>query len=289
MKSRVTLLNMVSGLVLQFFITISGFILPRLILDNFGSDANGLISSLTQFLSYITLVEGGITGVITASLYKPLVEGNNSQISSVVLASRRFFSKIGLLFALYTVGVAVVYPLVFQTGFSFTYVFTLTLILSMTLEIQYMFSLTLKTLLQADKKMYISSLSSTVVVILTILLVYLSVYIYPSVHVMKFISGILYLLPPIVFSRYVKKHYAIDWNAKPDDNLIANRWNGFAINFAFFIHSSTDISVLTIFTDLLQVSVYSVHYLVSNGLKQIVSAGLTGIAATVGQAYAKGD
>lgn len=74
MKNKETLLSMISGLILQFFTIISGFILPKIILSYFGSEVNGLVSSLNQFLAYITLVEGGITGVILANLYKPLVD-----------------------------------------------------------------------------------------------------------------------------------------------------------------------------------------------------------------------
>ena len=72
MKNKATLLNMISGLILQLFTLVSGFILPKIILIYFGSEVNGLVSSLNQFLSYITLVEGGITGVIVANLYKPI-------------------------------------------------------------------------------------------------------------------------------------------------------------------------------------------------------------------------
>ena len=95
MKNKATLLNMISGLVLQFFTLVSGFILPKIILTCFGSEVNGLVSSLNQFLSYITLVEGGITGVIIANLYKPIVEQDNNKISSVLVTADRFYKKIG--------------------------------------------------------------------------------------------------------------------------------------------------------------------------------------------------
>ena len=98
MKNKATLLNMISGLVLQFFTLVSGFILPKIILTCFGSEVNGLVSSLNQFLSYITLVEGGITGVIIANLYKPIVEQDNNKISSVLVTADRFYKKIGALF-----------------------------------------------------------------------------------------------------------------------------------------------------------------------------------------------
>ena len=283
------MLNMLSGLLLQFFTLISGFILPKIVLAYFGSEVNGLVSSLNQFLSYITLVEGGITGVIVANLYKPIVEHDDRKISSVLVTADRFFKKIGLLFIGYSVALSVAYPLVFQTGFGFGYVCLLTLILSLNLLIQYMFSLTLKTLLNADKKGYIVNLTQTGIVIFNIVLALLSVMVCPSIHLLRLISGMLFILQPVVFGRYVRRHYKLDRSAEPDNSLIRSRWNGFAINLAAFIHNSTDVTVLTIFTNLKTVSIYSVYGLVSTGIKQLINACLSGIAHTVGQAYAKKD
>lgn len=287
MKNKVTLLNMISGLVLQFFTLLSGFVLPKIILTYFGSEVNGLVSSLNQFLGYITLVEGGITGVVVANLYKPIVNQDNDKISSVLVTADCFYKKIGALFIGYSVVLSIIYPIYFKTEFKFSYVCSLTLILSLTLLIQYMYSLTLRTLLNADKKGYVVNFTQTLIVIFNVLFALLSVFIYPSIHVLKLISGSLFLLQPIIFNRYVKKNYKIDWNVKPDNSLIKSRWNGFAINLAAFIHNSTDVTVLTFLADLKTVSVYSVYSLVSSGIKQLISACLSGITHTVGQAYAK--
>lgn len=287
MKNKVTLLNMISGLILQIFTLISGFILPKIILTCFGSEVNGLVSSLNQFLSYITLVEGGITGVIVANLYKPIVEQDNNKISSVLVTADRFYKKIGALFIAYSVILSIIYPLHFKTEFTFSYVCSLTLILSLTLLIQYMYSLTLRTLLNADKKGYVVNFTQTLIVIFNVLFALISVFIYPSIHVLKLISGSLFLLQPLIFNRYVKKNYKIDWKVEPDNSLIKSRWNGFAINLAAFIHNSTDVTVLTFLANLKTVSIYSVYSLVSSGIKQMINACLSGIAHTVGQAYAK--
>lgn len=287
MKNKVTLLNMISGVVLQFFTLVSGFILPKIILTCFGSEVNGLVSSLNQFLSYITLVEGGITGVIVANLYKPIVEQDNNKISSILVTADRFYKKIGALFIAYSVILSIIYPLHFKTEFTFSYVCSLTLILSLTLLIQYMYSLTLRTLLNADKKGYVVNFTQTLIVIFNVLFAMISVFIYPSIHVLKLISGSLFLLQPLIFNRYVKKNYKIDWKVEPDNSLIKSRWNGFAINLAAFIHNSTDVTVLTFLANLKTVSIYSVYSLVSSGIKQMINACLSGIAHTVGQAYAK--
>ena len=48
-------------------------ILPYIIHKrNFGSEINGLVSSITQFLSFISLLEGGLGAVVLAELYLPI-------------------------------------------------------------------------------------------------------------------------------------------------------------------------------------------------------------------------
>lgn len=287
MKNKVTLLNMISSFALQICTIISGFIVPKIILLYFGSDVNGLISSLNQFLNYITLLEGGVTGVVAANLYKPLVAGDTNKLSAVLVTSRQFFNKIGWIFIIYSICLAIIYPIVFSM--EFWYVFFLTLILSMNLFVQYMFSITLKTLLNADKKVYIVSITQIFITILNIILVYISVKIYPSIHFLKLITGGLFFLQPLVYGYFVKKYYEIDWKATSDTELLKERWNGFAVNLAAFVHNCTDIAILTIFTDLATVSIYNVYSLVTAGLKSLVQALTSGISSTIGQAYARED
>ena len=155
--------------------------------------------------------------------------------------------------------------------------------------IRFMFSLTLRTLLSADKKIYITSITQSIILILGIILAALSVKIYPSVHILKFLTGKLYILQPITYRHFAKKYYNINKSAKKDKSLLKSRWDGFAINVAAFIHNSTDIAILTFFTNLITVSIYSVYALVSTGLKTIINAILSSLNPTIGHAYAKKD
>ena len=103
MKSnKITLLNIISSFLLQIVSIISSFIVPRIILLCFGSSINGLVGSITQFLSYIALVEGGITGVIAANLYKPLVNNDNEKLNSILVTARSFYRKIAFVFIIYS-------------------------------------------------------------------------------------------------------------------------------------------------------------------------------------------
>ena len=289
MKNKISLFNIISSLCLQFVTIISGFIIPKIVLDNFGSDVNGLISSLKQFLSYITIVEGGVSGIVVASLYKPILNNDNKKMSSIIKTASLFYKKIGFIYLIYTLILAIVYPLLFNSTFSFSYVFILTFVLSITMFIQYMFALSYRCLLVADKKIYFTSFVQIIIIILNTLITVIVSYLYPNIHIIKLFSGLVFLIQPILFNRYIDKHYSISNDVKVDNSLIKDRWNGFAINIASFIHNSTDISVLTIFTNLKDVSVYSIYSIVTLGIKQLIVSVASAITPTIGQAYAKKD
>src|SRR5699024_8667784 len=94
MNSIVSLLNRIA-------ILISGLILPRYILLYFGSEINGLVQSITQFLSVITFLDLGVGSVVQSALYKPLANNDKYQSSLVLKAARNFFRKIAYVLILY--------------------------------------------------------------------------------------------------------------------------------------------------------------------------------------------
>lgn len=288
-RKKITLLNTISAFVLQLALIINNFIIPKLILSYFGSETNGLISSVTQFLNYITLLEGGLSGVVAAALYGPLVRKDSSKINAIVAATKKFYKKIGYIFAVYSIFLAIIYPIVTKTPFSYQYVSSIIVILSITMIFQYMLSLTYKTLLTADKKAYIVSFTQAFLKITEILLAFICVKVYPDIHILKIITGALFISQPIIYSKYAKNKYSLHKEHAVDESLLSSRWDGFSMNLAAFIHNVTDTTMLTIFTNLSTVSVYSVYALVSSGLKSIINSTVSSLNPTLGQTYAKGD
>ena len=288
-KPPIGLLNTASSLLLQFVTIANGFIIPRIVLSTFGSETNGLISSLSQFLNYITLLEGGVNSVIMASLYAPLAKGDHAKVSSIIKTSSRFFRRISAIFMLYTAALSVLYPILSHSDFSFSFVCTLTFILSLKLFSQYCFSLSYQNLLNASKRGYIISLSKILLIVLDVFAVLIITHVNPNIHLLEIVSALIYFIQPTIFNFAVKKFFKIDKKAKYDNALIKNRWDGFAINIAYFIHTNTDITLLTIFTNLQTISVYSVYALVSNGLSKIINSITAAIAPSIGNLYALGD
>ena len=282
-------LNMITSLILQLVTLISGLIIPRLILNVFGSEVNGLISSINQLLNYVSLLEGGVASVMMASLYTPLYDNNQEKLSSIVKTITHFFRKLAIIFLIYQVLLAVFYPILINTRFSWAYVSSLTLILGINLFIQYNFSITYRLLLNADNKIYITSIVQIIVIILNTILVYIGINLYPNIHFIKLITSLIFIIQPICYHHYIDKFYNLDKNVCLDNACIKQRWDGFGINLAAFIHNNTDVLILTVLTNLKTVSVYSVYLLVINGVKSLLISILSSFIPTLGRLIAKKD
>lgn len=289
MEKKIILRNICSSFLLQIVTMISGFVIPKAILSHFGSEVNGLISSMNQFLNYIQLLEGGLSGVVMSALYKPLAEQNKDKISAVINATRGFFRHIAIIFFVYMIGIAVGYPLLVNTGFTFEYSFALVVVLGSNLFVQYFFSLTFRILLSADRKVYIVSAVQIVIVIINLIVVVVLTECSEDILIIKLAGAVIFLIQPIVFGWYVKKHYSIDKSIPPDNEALSQRWSGFGINLAYFVHTNTDVVILTIFSTLANVSVYSIYLLVVNALKNFVISISQAIMPSFGKVLVSGD
>ena len=158
MRSKKALYNIISNLILQVVVVIYGFIVPKIIISKFGSNVNGLISSITQFLAYITLLESGFGPVVKATLYKPIAEKDNKTIKNILKTSEKFFRTIAAIFIIYIIILTVIYPLLVNNEFGKIYTVSLILIISISTFSEYFFGMTYKLYLQAEQKTYVISI-----------------------------------------------------------------------------------------------------------------------------------
>ena len=94
--------NSFSSAVLQIVTMITGMITPRVMLTVYGSDINGLITSIGQFISYFSLVEAGLAAATIYALYAPLANDDHDKINSIVTASKQFYIQSVFIFVALT-------------------------------------------------------------------------------------------------------------------------------------------------------------------------------------------
>ena len=289
MRSKKAIYNVVSSLALQFVIILYGFIVPKIIITNFGSDVNGLVSSITQFLAYITLLESGFGPVVKSVLYKPIAEKNKLEIENILKTAENFFRKIAFIFILYIILLCIVYPILINQQFNSTFTITLIIIISISTFAEYFFGMTYKLYLQAEQRTYVISVIQMLTYFLSIFLILICVKFNASIQFIKLVSGLVFVARPILQNYYVKKIFKINLHNADAGYKINNKWDGLAQHVASVIHNNTDITVLTIFCSLSTVSVYTVYQLVISGIKKLIQSFSNGIDSSFGDMIAKNE
>jgi len=289
MRSRKAFFNIGSALALQLSLIFCGFVITRLYINHFGSAIYGMTASISQFLGYIALAEAGVGGVIRAALYKPLADENKDKISGIVKAMGRFFRVIAIIFSGYALVIAAFFPLLGQSGMDWEFTFSLVLIIATSTFVEYFFGITNSVLLQADQRQYLSSVLRTITTLLNLLVVIALIRLGSSIHVVKLFTSLVFMIRPFVLSFYVRKRYRIDRLCQPDNNAIKQRWDGLGQHIAFFFHTHTDVVVLTLFTNFIEVSVYSVYNLVASGIQSFAMIFTNGFEAAFGNMLAKNE
>ncbi len=273
----------------QVIVLICNFILPRQILLSYGSEINGLVTSITQFLGFITLMDMGIGAVVQSTLYKPLAEQNELQISKILRSARNFFNKIGIILLVYVFFLCLFYPKLNSTIFGYGFIVPLIIAISISSIAQYFFGIINQLLLNADQRSYVQLALNAVSLILNTFVSILLMKNGFSIQSVKLVASIVLLIKPIGMSLFVRRHYRIKRDIILDEEPIKQKWNGIAQHVAAYILSNTDVLVLTLFSSMKNISIYNIYYIVVAGVRQCITTLMTGVDALFGNLYAKND
>ncbi len=286
MRNKRLAWNTISSLIFQIATVICGFILPRLILESFGSQVNGLVNSITQFLSAISFLELGVGAVVQSSLYKPLAQKDNDTVSKIITSAGKFFERIAAILLIYIVVLLLTYPHVVIYDFEYLYTATLIIVMGISSIAQYYFGVVDRLLLTADQRGYVQYTAQTITLILNTVACTILIHCGCSIHIVKLTTSLIFLLRPIVLRWYVNKHYSVNRKMAYDLEPISQKWNGVAQHVAAVILDGTDTIVLTLFASLSAVSIYSVYHLLIYGVKTLFTSLTSGVHALIGELWA---
>lgn len=270
MRKKKALINIAFSIVLEFVSILSGFVIPHILINQFGSDVNGLTNAIANFLGYISILQLGAGSVIKTALYKPLANRDSDALSVTIATSNRFFQRIGFAGIIYMMVLACIMPIYKYPDEGFLYTFSLVIVIGIGTIVQYLFGITYQMVLEADQRSYIYSVAQIITILLNTVSALVLTRAGYSIQVIKLFSSGFFVLRPVALAIYVNRKYNINRRVAPDNKLISQRWNGFAHGLAYFIHSKTDIFVLTLFSVLSDVSIYSVYAMITTGLSSFI-------------------
>ncbi len=285
-RGKKTALNASIALVDEAVALLCGLILPRLMLQYFGSQYNGITTSITQFLQCIALLKAGIGGVTRFALYKPLADNDNEIISDIVSQTERFMKRIAIIFLICTMIFASIYSFIISNEFDWFFSASLVVIISISTFVQYYFGFTYQMVLIADQKQWICLLGSIFTYLGNTIVSAILIMAGRTIHEVKIGSALVLIISPIFINIYTKNKYHIVKKKNSETDYIKQRWDAVGHEVANFINNNTDVMVLTVFTNLFEVSVYSVYRLVMSGIQRLTSTFIATFAAAFGNMYA---
>jgi len=290
-RTKSFLYNSAAAALLQLFTVAAGFIIPRVILTTYGSEINGLVTSITQFIAYFNLVEAGLAGAAIYALYKPLADNDHTCINAVLSATNRFYILSGYIFVALTLGLALLYPTFVKTSqLSPLSVGVLVLILGVSGALEFFTMAKYRALLTADQKLYVLSLASMVAIVLNTVIIAVLAYYDASIIILRLVALFSVFARSLILYIYVRRRYTyINFKETPNNEALNKRWDALYLQILSAGHSGAPVIIATIFTSLQMVSVYSIFNLVVAGISGLVGIFTSGLSASFGDVIARNE
>lgn len=281
-----SVLNILTDFGGKMVILIMGIILPKLYVENFGSDTNGLISSINNILIYVNLLEAGIGGAATQSLYDAIARKDQNGINGIMSAANRFYRTTGLYFALIVCLLCVIYPYCVTSELSFRVISSLVFFSAIPSAIKYFFQGKYTILLEADNRAYILNTLSLISTLITNFARVILILLGKDIFVVQLSYVVISVIQMLGIYIIIKRKYkALNLSAKPDKIAISKSKYVMVHTLSATIFSNIDVLVLTFFCDLKTVSVYSVYHSIFLQVAQMIKGVANGTKASFGQMY----
>lgn len=287
-RSKKFLYNSSSAALLQIVTMIAGFITPRYMLIAYGSEINGLVSSILQFISYFNLVEAGLSSAAVYSLYKPLAENNHSKINHIITAAKKFYNKSGLIFVGLVAILSLCYPFITNSNaLDSKSISVLVLVLGVNGALEFFTLSKYRALLTADQKTYVISFATIIYTILNTLIVVVLSKFRINIVLLRIIALTSIFVRTLILYAYMKVNYKfIRFNVEPDYSAMDKRWSALYLQIVQTVQNASPAVLTTIFSSLKMVSVYSIYNMVMSGINGLMGIFSTGISAGFGELLA---
>lgn len=286
MKNSKLFKNVTTGFGGQILAIVLGIIVPKIFITSYGSDVNGLISTVTQIFTYLALMEAGIGQAAQNALYKPVRENNREEINRICASANSYFRKLTLYYGIGVILLSLLLPYVLKTKVDSVTIFFIVIFEGFSGVISFYFIQTPLILIAVDGKSYVNNgitlLNKIVGYIIKIVMASLGFQII-FVQLAYFLISIAKV---IFYKCYFKRCYNwIKLNNPREKIKLKDRNSYILTEITWTIFSSTDMIVLSIFVSTQMSSVYSVYNMIFANINILLNSVYNSTKYILGQAY----
>jgi O-antigen/teichoic acid export membrane protein len=284
MRTKLSLYNSISAVVLQIVNLVVNLILPKVMITVYGSSVNGLVNSIKQFISYFNLVEAGLSGAAVYALYKPLAQKNKDDIDGIISASNRFYNISGFIFSALVLITAFVYPMFTSgQGISPATIALLVLIIGASGALEFFAVGKYKVLYTADQKSYVISLINAAAVAVNAVIILILASQGVNIVIVQLVALSSFFARSGMYILYGKRKYpTINPKAPPKNEALDKRWDSLILQVLGVASNATPVVVISLILGFKEASVYAVYNMVFVAVLALLTTFSNGLSAIFG-------
>ena len=278
--------NLLSGTVYQVVLIVLSFLLPRLYLENFGSEVSGVLSTIKQIFAYMVLLESGIGLATTQALYKPVAEKNHNRVSSIISATHSYYVKVGIIYGACVLLIAFAYEYVVPTSIKSGLIFGIVILTALPNLFSYFMQAKYRILLEVDGRKYVITNSETILQLVSNIAKILVILLTNNLLLMQLSYCTLSLLQLVYIYVHAKKRYKwLKVNAEPDFEAISQRKSVLVHQVSGMVFNNTDVLLLSFLCDFKVVSVYTIYNIFFSQVQTFITSIISGFSFALGQMF----
>lgn len=274
------------GVFCQLVILALGLVIPRLFLVNFGSETNGLITSINDIFVYISLLEAGIGAATVQALYKPIVNNDKQRINEILSATSVYYKRTGIVYFIVLLLFSAIYPALLNSDIGYFTIAAVIFFTGIGNVINFFFQGKYKQLLLAEGKAYIITALTTganIIASLSKIVLIMSGFGIVAVQAVYFVLSMIQM---VFFEAYIRKKYGwLSIKETPDFGAISQKNAVLIHQISGLVFRNTDVIILSLAYDLKTASVYIMYNLIFTVMEGFITTINDSVTAALGQEY----
>ncbi len=278
--------NLISSLVYQVVLISLGFLLPRLYLENFGSEVNGILSTIKQVFTYLVLLEAGVGLATTQALYKRIGENDYKSASEVLAATHTYYLKTGFVYAAIVLGLAAVYAYLIPSSINSHELFFIVLLNAVPALFSYFVQAKYRILMEVDGRKYVINHSETVLQIASNVAKILVLVLTDSLILIQLVYCIIAMMQLLFLYVYAKRRYRwLNLKATPDFTAISQKNSVLVHQVSGMVFNNTDVILISALCDFKAASIYVIYNIFFAQVQSFITSVVSSFTFALGQMF----
>ena len=292
MRIKNSIKNIYISIFTQLVITLLGFISRRVFISSLGSEYLGVNGLLTNVLSMLSLVEGGIGTSIVYNLYKPLAEDDKPRVVALIQLYKKTYAILAIIVFVLSMALYPFLGVLVKQSDGISYLAIVYFLFVFKNIVSYL-NAHKWSLINADQKGYVLARYNllfnviTTIAKIVVLATTQNYVLYLVIEVLIFLVQNIWN-GKVVNERYpyikVKEKFEVDKDTK--ETMKENVKAMFLHNVGGYCVFGTDNILISALVNLKTVGLYSNYTMVINQLKGLLTPIIDGIGASVGNLIA---